>query len=250
MMFVGEKLMLMSTHEVARLQAVSSTYHEDQKFQIKWSNTNPGNQAILLERMQLLERILRAAGYLPLAQQQILEVGCGTGQELDRFTQWGALPDNLYGVDLLPDRIEKAKQRFPELRFQTCNAEQLNFETAAFDLILLFTVLTSILDQEMAHNVATEVRRVLKPNGAAIWYDFRYNNPHNPNVRGLSKQAIQELFPDFDLNLQTVTLLPPLARRLGRMTSVLYSLLASVPILRTHYLGLLTKPDLNEPINR
>ena len=227
--------------EVQRLSAVYQQYRERGTAETRWSEDNAGNRAIIRERTAVLESLLRAARWLPLAGCRILDVGCGVGTVLASFARWGALPDDLYGVDLLPDRIAEAQQLYPEIHFQHANAERLDFQDAAFDLVLLFTVFTSILSTRMAHNVADEVSRVLKPGGAAVWYDFRYDNPRNPNVRGMPSAAIRALFPDFDLRLRTVTLLPPLARRLGRATPVLYPALALIPPLRTHYLGLLVK---------
>ena len=93
----------------------------------------------------------------------------------------------------------------------------------------------------MAYNVAGEVHRVLKSGGAVVWYDFRYKNPWNPHTRPMPKQRIRQFFPDFEIHLHTVTLLPPLARRLGRLTPVLYPQLSAIPPLRTHHLGLLVK---------
>jgi hypothetical protein len=72
-----------------------------------------------------------------------------------------------------------------------------------------------------------------------LWYDFRYDNPRNPNVRGITKRHVEALFPGFYMCLHTITLLPPLARRLGRLTPVLYPVLIAIPPLRTHYLGVL-----------
>jgi hypothetical protein len=83
---------------------------------------------------------------------------------------------------------------------------------------------------------------VLRPGGAVLWYDFRYGNPRNPNVRGLRRAEIAALFPGFDERLELVTLMPQLARRLGRITSVAYPALARLRPLRTHYVGLLIKP--------
>jgi len=97
----------------------------------------------------------------------------------------------------------------------------------------------------MAGCVLTEVRRVLMPGGTVLWYDFRYNNPWNPHVRGMTKRHIRQFFPGFEMHLRTITLLPPLARRLGRLTPVLYPLLAAIPPLRTHYLGLLLRRSLS-----
>jgi ubiquinone/menaquinone biosynthesis C-methylase UbiE len=143
---------------------------------------------------------------------------------------------------LLPERIAEVRQRCPDLHFQCANAEQLEFPEASFDLVLLFTVFSSILDGQMARNVACEVTRVLKPGGAVLWYDFRYDNPRNPNVRGMTRRHIGTLFPGFQMHLHTITLFPALARRLGHLTSLLYPVLAAMPPLRTHYLGLLL-PD-------
>ena len=89
--------------------------------------------------------------------------------------------------------------------------------------------------------VAAEVARILRSGGAVVWYDFRMNNPFNPHVRGISRKGVRRLFPEYDSRLMTVTLLPPLARRAGSLTDVLYPWLASLPFLRSHYLGVLIK---------
>lgn len=231
-----------SEQEVQRLTQVYQTYQTSATVQAQWTEHNRGNRAIIQERSRYLQGLLQTQGYWPLTQRRLLDIGCGAGRILGNFLAWGAQPHNLYGVDLLPDRIAAAQQAFPDLHFQQANAERIEFPASTFDLVLLFTVFTSILDLQMAHNVAAEVQRVLKPGGAVIWYDFRYNNPYNPHVRGMTRAKIQQLFPEFTLHLRTVTLLPPLARRLGALTPLFYPLLTRLPLLRTHYLGLLVKP--------
>lgn len=230
-----------SQTETERIEKIYNVYHNNAQMQQQWSAENAGNTAIGQERAEALEALLKKADRLPLKDSRILDVGCSTGHTLAGFTNWGASPANLYGVDLIDERIEKAKQRFPESHFRCENAEQLDFADQTFDLILLFTVFTSILDDQIAHNVAGEIRRVLKVGGSVVWYDFRYNNPRNSNVRGMNKRAIHRFFPNFHYDLQAITLLPPLARRLGSATKWLYSPLARIPLLRTHYIGLLTK---------
>ena len=233
----------MSTEqEVQRLQQVYRGYREQGLGQTQWAESNPGNAAIACARDSRLRTALEASGFFPLAGKRILDVGCGGGGILSGYQNWGARPDNLFGVDLMAQRIEDARRDHPEMHFQTANAEQLPFELGYFDLVLLYTVFTSVLDDRMASNMAAEVARVLKPGGAVVWYDFRFNNPRNSNVRGLGCDAIARLFPDFKLKLTTVTLLPPLARRMGRLTRVLYPVLVALPFLRTHYAGLLCKP--------
>jgi len=176
-----------------------------------------------------------------LDAQCILEIGCGNGNALDEFAVLGAGPGNLHGVDLIADRIATAKAQYPGFDFHCANAEALGFPDSTFDLVLLFTVFSSIADLAMQENVSREASRVLKKMGAVMWYDLRYNNPGNPNVRGITKRDIQRLFPDFMISLRTLTLLPPLARRLGPGTAVLYPLLSRIPFLRTHYIGLLSR---------
>ena len=230
-----------TNHEVERLTQVYHTYRESYAIQAQWDESNPGNRAILQERQRAIRRLLSVHGFLPLADRRVLEAGCGSGKVLASLLELGARPENLYGVDLLPERIAEAKQCYPYFQFQCANAEQLEFPDASFDLVLLFTVFSSILDGQMAGNVTHEVSRVLRLGGAVLWYDFRYNNPRNPNVRGITKRQIETLFPVFHMRLRTITLLPPLARRLGRLTPMLYPVLAAIPPLRTHYLGLLVK---------
>lgn len=227
--------------EIARLKAVYGHYEERRWSQTKWSKANPGNQSIRRERDHQLLRVLRSTGFVPLTSRRLLDVGCGNGDGLAQFLEWGARPENLFGVDLLPDRIRQARAHHPEITFQEANGETLPFADAAFDLILSFTVFTSILDDGMAGHVSREMDRVLRPGGAVVWYDFRMNNPFNRCVRPMARENVTRLFPSYDARLQSITLLPPLARR-GRLTGMLYAGLAAWPFLRSHYLGLLIKP--------
>jgi ubiquinone/menaquinone biosynthesis C-methylase UbiE len=128
------------------------------------------------------------------------------------------------------------------MNFQEANAEALPFANGFSDLVTVFTVFTSILDPQMTHNLSQEINRVLRSGGAVVWYDFRMNNPLNPHVRGISRNGIRKLFPEFNARLVSITLLPPLARRWGALTDLLYPCFASLPFLRSHYLGLLVKP--------
>jgi SAM-dependent methyltransferase len=229
--------------ETTRIQRVYRAYREEGVRRGRWSQANPGNCAIVQERARVLKQVMQEQGFFPLAERRILDIGCGSGRVLAGLMAWGAESRHLHGVDLLADRVEAAKAQFPTCDFRQANAEVLDFETASFDIVLLFAVFTSILDERMTRNVAAEVDRVLKPGGAVLWYDFRYNNPRNVHVRGVSKKKIACLFPGYQRHLRPVTLLPPLARRLGRLTSWLYPFLAMPPVLRTHYAGLLVKPQ-------
>lgn len=205
----------------------------------RWDRQNLGNQWIEADRWRLTEILLQHHGFLPLGGRSILDVGCGSGGVLRTLLAWGAQAQNCVGIDLIPESIEEARQRHPGVRFLCANAEHLGFPDNTFDIVLASTVFSSILSG--ASSVAREISRILKPGGALLWYDFRYNSPANPYVRGVSRRAIRRLFPQLHIHLRTTTLLPPLARRLGRSTPVIYPILTSIPVLRTHYIGLLIK---------
>jgi SAM-dependent methyltransferase len=145
-------------------------------------------------------------------------------------------------MDLLPHRVEAARKAFPAIEFHTGSAEHIPFPDGGFDLVLTITLFSSIFDPKMASNVAREITRVLRPGGALLWYDFRYDNPSNRDVHGVTAAAARALFPGLQGELHGVTLVPPLARRLGPLTSVAYPLLGALPFLRSHLLGLLWKP--------
>ena len=230
------------SNEIERMAEAYRGYAESNAAE-RWSLANRGNQAALRERERRTRALLAESGWLPLESRRVLEVGCGAGHELARMLEFGAQPANLAGVDLLADRVALARQTYPDLTFSVANGEHLDFADASFDIVLCITLFSSIKDQPMASHVAREIERVLKPGGGMLWYDFRYDNPRNPNVHGMSETAVRSLFPSFGGRLSAITLLPPLSRRLGPTTSVLYPVLSALPPLRSHLLGMLTKPS-------
>ena len=213
----------------------------DERAAARWDLRNAGNQHILSERRDKTRRLLEREGWLPLGDKRVLDVGSGSGAELAWFGELGASESGLVGIDLLPERVELARRSFPQLEFHAGNAEHLPFPDGGFDLVLAFTVFSSVLDPGMAANVASEIRRVMRPGGSLLWYDFRYDSPSNPNVRGVRAARVRALFPDLRGELIGLTLLPPLARHLGPLTPVAYPALAWMPPLRSHLLGLLRK---------
>lgn len=205
-----------------------------------YSYFNPGNLFIIQDRERQILALLKQYGGRSLEGQKILEVGCGTGYWLREFIKWGALPENVVGIDLLPDRIAAARRTCPsEVTLHCGNAAALPFVDASFDLVLQSTVFSSILDNRLQSQIAHEMLRMLKPQGAILWYDFFVNNPKNPSVRGVGGSQIRGLFPDCEFTFRRVTRAPPLARALAPHSWLFCEFLASVRILNTHYLVLI-----------
>ena len=201
-------------------------------------------------QLDALARLLFTEGLSPLTDARILEVGCGTGRWLVEMESLGAQRDRLAGIDLRPESIEQGRLRLSgnaqmggaDLRVGS--AAQLPWPDRTFDLVMQFTVFTSVAEAELRRVIAQEMVRVLRPGGAIIWYDFAYTNPWNSNVKKVTRRELQQLFPSCDVTTKRVTLAPPLGRRLARVSGTLTCLLESLRVMNTHYLGLLrVRPD-------
>ena len=96
----------------------------------------------------------------------------------------------------------------------------------------------------MKKRIAQEISRVLKDNGVILWYDFRYNNPWNPDVKGIEKKEIKGLFGDCDYDFNLVTLAPPVSRHLAPISFMACEVLSKIPFLKTHYLAIIKKKQI------
>lgn len=225
--------------ELRRLEAVYAGYDANSAEQAKRDPANAGLAQIQTERARVLGELLESEGLMPLTGKRVLDVGSGLGDELARLITEGADPEHSIGVDLLPDRVEKARQLHPSVRFIRADARRLPLDDSSFDLVLANVVFSSILDDDVASAVAREMRRVLVQDGAIVWWDNRYPTPGNPNVRGYRLREIKRLFPDCRIHARTTTLLPPLARRLQRSAPLLYGSFAQVRFLRARHLAVI-----------
>ena len=193
-------------------------------------------------------RALREQGVARLAPLRVLEIGCGSGRWLRQFVQWGADPRNVAGVDVLQDRVERARACCPPaMTIEVANAAALPFADGSFDVVLQSVVLSSVPDAAMRRRVAAEMRRVARPGGLILSYDLRVPNPANPDVQPLTRGQLRALFPDCPARWRRVTLAPPLSRLVGPRSWLLATLLEAVPFLRTHWLAVLRVPVAGRP---
>ena len=228
-----------SNAQVDRLRAAYDRYDRDAAAQRRWDRANPGNRAIHDERTAQVAALLADPGSLA---GPVLEVGCGTGQVLQELAVTDVSASAQIGVDLSAARLAHAAIRVPHVHLVQAEGSALPFRSGTFGTALAFTLFSSLLDDALAQAVAAEVARVVRPGGALLWYDLRRGNPRNPAVRPWSAPQIASLFPGWDLDMAPVTVLPPLARRLGPLTGRAYPALVRVRPLTTHLLGVARRP--------
>ena len=92
---------------------IRSAYARRAEEDARYSWSNPGYQFMMQQRERRMFALLRRYDCQNLAAKKILEVGCGTGQWLRDLIKWGARPENITGIDLLPDRVTRARRLCP-----------------------------------------------------------------------------------------------------------------------------------------
>jgi len=189
------------------------------------------------EKERCLIRWIARSGLAPVHTRRILEIGCGAGGNLLQFIRLGFLPENLVGNELLPERYQEARHMLPTATSVLLgDASTLELPDHSFDVVYQSTVFTSILDDEFQMKLAARMWSLVKPGGGVLWYDFIYNNPANPDVRGVPVGRVRSLFPEGEIVCWRLTLAPPISRRVTRLHPKLYTLFNTVPFLRTHVL--------------
>jgi SAM-dependent methyltransferase len=209
----------------------------------RYAPWRPEVLATVHERQRAIVRAFVAAGRTDFAALRLLEVGCGAGGNLLELLRLGFAPEHLRGVDLLPERVAQARAALPaSVGLDAGDATALDLAPASQDVVFVATVFSSLLDDVFQHRLADTMWRWVAPGGAVLWYDFTFDNPRNPDVRGVPLRRIRELFPKGRITARRVTLAPPLARAVVRVHPALYTLFNALPLLRTHLLCWIAKP--------
>lgn len=201
----------------------------------------PPNTEMRLERARIQASLIRQwLGANKLSEMDVLEVGCGTGDNILYLIALGADPGRIVGNELIERRLEAARIRLPSaVRLHLGDGSQLPESYGSFDLILQFLVFSSILDDALLSSLAGRMWRALRSGGIVLSYDFVVDNPSNPDVRGVPLKKLKALFPAGEFIARRLTVAPPLARLVSHR---LYPLLAAIPFLKTHCLCTIRKP--------
>jgi ubiquinone/menaquinone biosynthesis C-methylase UbiE len=113
------------------------------------------------------------------AGDRVLDVGCGTGDQVFHYEQKGAIAT---GVDQNPNMIELAernrkRQGFKSI-FRIASATELPFTDSHFDIVSISLALHE-MERDERNKAVSEMKRVVKKKGTLIFIDFQVPLPKN-----------------------------------------------------------------------
>lgn len=230
---------------IEETQLVSERYARRQVGN-RYSMLRPEVWLGMQERQRAILRLFQQdLHWQTMADKTLLEVGCGHGGNLLEFLRFGFLPENLSGSELLEERVKAARYSLPAATtIHEGDSIAADIAHNSQDIVFQSVVFSSLLDNNFQQTLANQMWQWVKPGGGILWYDFIYNNPSNPDVRGVSIKRVKELFPSKHMIIRSVTLAPPISRRICKIHPNLYHLFNMTPWLRTHVLIWIAKPKV------
>ena len=190
------------------------------------------------ERHAAFLRLLRRFSGRQLAELELLEIGCGEGNNLAFLLSAGLSPAHLSGIEVIPERAEAARERLPAtVRIQHADASRDDEPGARYDVVLISLVFSSVLDDQTRAQLARYSLRRLNPKGGILWYDALFDNPRNPDFRAVTRPELKRLFPGCVIDGYSISVAPPISRSLCFGNGFLYPALATLPFLRSHFVA-------------
>ena len=200
-----------------------------------YERVGPAMAEAARDRQQRILAVIDALG--PRDQVRVLEVGCGSGEDLAALVDAGLDPVRVAGIDLLDADIARASARLPGSRIVVANAAATPFEDRAFDLVFQVVMLSSVVAPDVRIAIAAEMRRVVRPGGRIVSYDMTTIADGNPHLVAIDRAELERLFGRDPMEVQRVTLFLPIA---SRVPGPLRGVFAAVPWLRRHLIAVVT----------
>jgi SAM-dependent methyltransferase len=119
------------------------------------------------KRAYYWDSITRYCNYFIQDDSKVLEIGCGSGEMLARLKG-----KERTGIDYCGSLIEKARERFPGIRFEVMDAEDIRLEDK-YDVIILSNLIGVLDDIETVfnelHKVSHEKTRIIVTYYSRLW---------------------------------------------------------------------------------
>jgi len=126
------------------------------------------------------------------AGDKVIDVCCGTGAQVLEYGSRGIVAT---GIDISPSMLKiatrnKMRQKAVNVSFQLADAAKLPFPNGYFDYASISLGLHD-KGKPTRYKIISEMKRVVKQNGALILIDFHVTLPKN--IWGMSARAIEFL---------------------------------------------------------
>jgi len=145
-------------------------------------------------KIRLIDILL---GSLKIHNCKILNVGCGTGEDMSVLNKYGKVyitDTNKKTLDAIPRRLYVEKK--------LCSADDIDFPSGIFDIVVAFDVLEHIRNDRNAIN---EIRRVLSNRGYFVFTVPAFQSLYSAqdkavsHYRRYSRSMLLELLSDFKI---------------------------------------------------
>jgi SAM-dependent methyltransferase len=226
--------------EVDRINERYRARESDATVIARWSPFQELEVAARCQQYRSLADFMRGRGFLSLAGQKILDVGCGTGRQPRMFLEYGAAPADVYGLEIRDSVLEVGRQLSPHLSLTGFDGHTIPFPDNSFGLVTQYVVFSSIGSPPLRRRLASEMWRVVAPGGFIYWWDLTVMQGPAGDECG-TPLRLHELFPGVPSHERRIApyprpdecarpstlsrLLAPLLRRLGHKPTHVAALL-------------------------
>lgn len=153
-----------------------------------WGQTTPAGRRRIERRHEKARQFLKRQG-----SRRVLEIGCGSGILTEGVADDGV---QLWAVDIAPELLKIAKGAGIPALFLRASLDRLPFPDASFDAVIG----DGILHHVELEPALREIRRVLRPQGAVLFFEPNMLNPqiflerHVPWIRRLHQTPEETAF--------------------------------------------------------
>jgi SAM-dependent methyltransferase len=206
---------------------------------------NPADEVMFDSRISQYEDLFSTLGLVPLGERRLFDAGCANGKWLEICcSRWGARQTHCVGSDKREEPWRDWRRANPEteITFVLKSMHEIDFVPRSFDIVHQSMMLSSIVDPDTRTQTAGVLWSLLRPGGILISYDF-WLNPLNPNTVGIHYPELRRLFPEGRIvYARSLTLAPPLSRRLNKLPMEALLVLEKLRFMNTHHLVAIERP--------
>lgn len=171
-------------------------YAESKRTRGTGRNDLRSNRGVLFQTLAFEASFVRAiyqVGFVP-EEATVLDVGCGSGGTWYQFVRLGVRPENITGLEIQSERLEKAREVYPRARLIHGDARVMDVPSGSFDIVFESTMFATLPDRELRARIAGEMVRACRPGGYLILADWRIPKVGDHRLRALSRRELRSLF--------------------------------------------------------